>query len=423
MYKFDTLLIHAGYSPDPATGAVVPPIYQTTAYQFADTADAAAQFSLQSPGSIYTRLANPTNSVLEERIAALDGGAAAVAFSSGHAAMFSSILNLCSAGDEFVSSICIYGGAVNMFGVTLKNLGITCRFVDPDDLSAWENAVTDKTRAFFVETVGNPNANVADLSAIAEIAHRHGIPLIVDSTFTTPALCRPIEFGADIVIHSATKYLGGHGNSMCGLAVDSGKFPFKGNPRFPAYNSPDPSYHGVVFADMDAPFAVRLRALMLRDLGACVSPFNAFLILNGMETLSLRMERHSSNARAVAEYLSAHPDVAFVHCPMLPQDRYYALAQKYCPRGAGSVFTFGLRGDRQTCARFIDALRLFSHVANVGDARSLVIHPGTTTHSQLSDEQLAASGITPTTIRLSIGLEDISDIIADLEQAIRASRL
>lgn len=421
MYRFDTLQIHAGYSPDPATGAAVPPVYQTTAYQFESTQDAADQFSLKAPGSIYTRLANPTSAVLEERIAALDGGAAAVAFSSGHAAIFSTILNLCSAGDEFVSSICIYGGAINLFGVTMKNLGIQCRFVDPDDLSAWESAVTDRTRAFFVEVVGNPNANVADLSAIAEIAHRHGLPLIVDATFVTPALCRPIDFGADIVIHSATKYLGGHGNSMCGLAVDSGRFPFSGNPRFPAYNQPDPSYHGMVFADAEAPFAARLRALMLRDLGACVSPFNAFLILTGMETLSLRMERHSANALAAARHLAAHPDVAFVHFPLLPEDKYYTLARKYCPRGAGSVFTFGLRGDRQTCARFIDALKLFSHVANVGDARSLVIHPGTTTHAQLSDEQLAASGITPTTVRLSIGLEDIADIIADLDQAIETA--
>lgn len=422
MYKFDTLQIHAGYTPDPSTGSAVPPIYQTTAYQFENTADAASQFSLQSPGSIYTRLANPTNAVLEERVAALDGGAAAVAFSSGHAAMFSTILNLCSEGDEFVSSICIYGGAINMYGVTLKNMGITCRFVDPDDLSAWESAITEKTRAFFVEAVGNPNANVADIAALADIAHRHGIPLIVDSTFVTPALCRPIEFGADIVIHSATKYLGGHGNSMCGIAVDSGKFPFKGNPRFPQYNQPDTSYHGVVFGDMDAPFAVRMRALMLRDIGACLSPFNAFLILNGLETLSLRMERHVSNARVLAEHLAAHPDVAFVNCPMLPGNPYYALAKKYCPRGTGSVFTFGLRGDRQTCAKFIDSLKLFCHVANVGDARSLVIHPGTTTHSQLSDEQLVASGITPTTIRLSIGLEDPEDLIADIDQAIAASR-
>ncbi len=423
-YGFDTLQIHAGQSSDPTTGAVVAPIYQTSAYQFRNTEHAAALFELKEAGNIYTRLNNPTNDMLEQRVAALDGGVAAVATSSGHAAIFQSIINLAEEGDEIVSSICIYGGAINMLGITLQRMGITVKFVDPDDLSAWENAVTDKTKAFFVEVVGNPNANVADLSAIAEIAHRHGVPLIADSTFTTPYLCRPIEFGADIVIHSATKYLGGHGTSMAGVVVDSGKFQWKGNPRFPLFNTPDTSYHGVCFATDcgDAGFATRLRVLILRDIGACLSPFNAFMILQGLETLSLRMQKHCSNARAVAEYLAGHPDVEFVNKPDLPGNRYYPLAQKYLPKGAGGIFTFGLRGGREAGAKFIDALQLFGLVANVGDVRSQVIHPATTTHSQLSEEQLVASGITGSTIRLSIGLEDPADLIADLEQALAASK-
>ena len=423
-YGFDTLQIHAGQSADPTTGAVVAPIYQTSAYQFRDTAHAAALFELKEAGNIYTRLTNPTNDMLEQRVAALDGGVAAVATASGHAAIFQTILNLAEAGDEIVSSICIYGGAINMLGVTLRRLGITVKFVDPDDLSAWEAAITEKTKALFVEVVGNPNANVADLAAIADIAHRHGVPLIADSTFTTPYLCRPIEFGADIVIHSATKYLGGHGTSMAGIVVDSGKFQWAGNPRFPLLNTPDPSYHGVCFATDcgDAGFATRLRALVLRDVGACLSPFNAFMIVQGLETLSLRMQKHCSNALAVAEYLAGHPDVAFVNKPDLPGNRYYPLTQKYLPKGAGGIFTFGLRGGREAGAKFIDALQLFGLVANVGDVRSQVIHPATTTHSQLSEEQLVASGITGSTIRLSIGLEDPADLIADLEQAIAASK-
>ncbi|MBC5787961.1 O-acetylhomoserine aminocarboxypropyltransferase/cysteine synthase family protein [Clostridium facile] len=418
-YQLDTIALHSGYEIEPTTKSVEVPLYLTNAYAFENTQDACDQFALKKPGSIYTRLANPTVDVLEQRIAALDGGIGALAFASGHAAIFNTVVNLASQGDEIVASIQIYGGAINMLGVTLKRLGIHVTFVNPDDLEAWENAVTDKTRMFFVETVGNPNANVANLEQIGKIAHKHGIPYVVDSTFTTPALCRPIEFGADIVIHSATKFLGGHSNVMGGLVVDSGKFQYKDNPRFPLYNQPDESYHGLVYADLgESAFIARLRSLITRDLGACISPFNAFMLLQGIETLSLRMERHCENALKVAEYLEQHPQVEFVNCPMLKSSKYYELGQKYMPKGTGSVFTFGLKGTRETGAKFIDSLKLLINCANVGDSKSLVIHPATTTHSQLSAEQLVAAGITEGTIRLSIGLEDIQDIIADLDQAI-----
>ncbi len=422
-YKFDTLAVRAGHTPDPTTHSIAVPIYQTSAYEFESVQYATELFELKRPGYIYTRMHNPTVNALEERVSALDGGVGAVAMSSGHAVIFAALLNLAEAGDEIVSSIAIYGGAINMMGITLDKIGIKVKFVDPDDMSAWENAVTDKTKAFFVEAVGNPNANVADISAIAAIAHKHDIPLIVDSTFTTPYLIKPIGFGADIVLHSATKFLCGSGSSLCGIAVDSGNFNFAGNSRFPQYNSPDPSYHGAIFAKDfgQAGFITRLRVLMLRDLGACLSPFNAYLVLTGIETLSLRMRRHTDNALAVAKFLAQNEHVAFVNYPGLPDNRYHGLMQKYMPGGAGAVFTFGLKGDRATGARFIDALELIMNVANVGDTRSLVIHPATTTHSQLSDEQLIQSGITPQTIRLSIGIEDASDIIADLDSAIKAA--
>lgn len=422
-YGFDTLAVHAGHTPDSDTRSRAVPIYQTTAYTFDSTQYAADLFSLKTGGNIYSRLGNPTVSVLEERVNALEGGVGALAMASGHACLFNSIINLAGAGDDIVSAITIYGGAINLLGVTLANLGIRTTFVDPDDFDAWEKAVTPRTKAFFVEIVGNPNANVADLEKLADIAHRHGIPLIADSTFTTPYLIKPFEFGADIVIHSATKYLGGQGNSMAGLAVDSGNFSFEGNERFPQYNIPDPSYHGVVFAkDMGkAGFITRLRALQLRDVGACLSPFNAWMILAGVETLSLRMQRHCENARQAAEWLEAHSAVSWVRYPGLKKDPYYRLARKYLPKGAGSVFTFELKGGRRAGARFIENVKLLSHVANVGDTRSLVIHPATTTHSQLSDEQLMQSGITPGTVRLSIGIEDIRDILADLDQAIQAA--
>ncbi len=419
---FDTLMVHAGTEADPVTHAIVQPIIQTTAYTFDSVDHAARLFELKEPGNIYTRLNNPTVDALERRVAALDGGVGALAMASGHAVIFNTMLNLANAGDEIVSSICIYGGAINLLGITLDRIGIKVRFVDPVDLDAWEAAVTDKTRAFFVEAIGNPNANVADIERIAGIAHRHGVPLIVDSTFTTPYLIQPIRFGADYVVHSATKFLGGHGTSMCGIVTDAGTFQFKGNPRFPLYNEPDKSYHGVVFADCGPQaFILRLRAMMLRDLGACCAPMNAFLILQGIETLSLRMQKHSENALAVARYLEGHPQVAFVNYPGLESSPYYPLTQKYLPKGAGSVFTFGLKGGRESGAKFINALKLFSHVANVGDVRSLVIHPATTTHSQLSEEQLAESGITSSTVRLSVGIEDVKDLIADLGQAIAAA--
>ncbi len=420
---FDTLSIHAGQQPDSDTHSMSTPIYQTTAYEFESAQHARELFELKASGNIYSRIMNPTCDTLERRVAALDGGIAALSMSSGHAAILATILNLANAGDEIVSSINIYGGAINLLGVTLKNIGINVKFVNADDPEEWEAAITDKTRALFFEVVGNPNANVADIEAIAAIGHRHGIPVIADSTFTTPYLCRPIALGADIIVHSATKFLGGHGNSMAGVIVDSGNFNFADNPRFPQYNTPDISYHGLVFARDcgNAGFITRLRVLILRDLGACLSPFNAFLILQGIETLPLRMQRHCDNTLKVAQYLEQNDAVSFVNYPGLPGNPYHALAKKQMPNGAGAVFTFGLKGGREAGVRFIDSLKLISNVANVGDVRSLVIHPATTTHSQLSDEQLRAVEISADTVRLSIGIEDVNDIIADLEQAIRAA--
>lgn len=423
-YRFDTLATHAGYSPDKENKSMALPIYQTSAYEFESVAHAKDLFELKAAGNIYSRLSNPTVDALERRMTALEGGVGALAMASGHASITATLLNLAEQGDEIVSSIHIYGGAINLLGVTLGRMGIKTRFVDGDDLSAWENAVTDKTKAFFVELIGNPNANVADVAAIAEIAHRNGIPLIVDGTFCTPYLCRLKDFGADYIVHSATKYLSGNGTTMCGLTIDCGTFDFMGNPRFPRYNEPDVSYHGAVFGRDFGPagFITRLRALILRDLGASLSPFNAFLIMNGLETLSLRMQRHSDNAQRVAEYLSAHDDVDFVNYPGLKSSKYYTLKERYFPKGASGVFTFGLKGDRERAARFMDALVLIKNVANLGDARTLVSHPATTTHSQLSEEQLKAAGITGQTVRISLGIEDIEDILADIAQAIEKSR-
>ncbi len=418
-YGLDTLAVHAGYETDEATMSVAPPLYQTNAYVFRDVDHARKLFELSEPGNIYSRLQNPTAEMLERKVAALDGGSAALSFSSGHAAIFNVVVNLCQEGDEMVSSINIYGGAINMLGITLKRLGVTVKFVDPDDLDAWENAVTDKTRLFFTEVIGNPNANVSDIEAIAEIAHRHGIPFMVDSTFTTPYLCRPIEWGADIVIHSATKFLSGHGQVMAGIVVDSGKFKYKDNPRFPLFNEPDVSYHGVVFADLgETAFISRLRALIMRDLGACLAPFSAYSCMTGIQTLSLRMQRHCENALAVAKFLEAHPKTAKVNYPALPSSPYHALAQKYTPKGCGGVFTFELSGGKQAGIRFMNSLKLLRIVANVGDVRSQVIHPASTTHSQLSPEQLKEAGISEGNVRISVGIEDINDIIADIEQAL-----
>lgn len=418
-YKFDTKMIHSGYTVEETTKSLVPPLYLTNAYRFDSSEHAQKLFELKENGNIYTRLMNPTNDVLEKRVADLDGGVGALSFSSGHAAIFNCIVNLASAGDEVVASNAIYGGAINMLGVSLDRLGIKVKFVDPGNLDEWEANITDKTKAFFFEIVGNPNANVADIEAIAKIAHRHGIPVIADSTFTTPYLCKPIEFGADIVIHSATKFLGGHSTVMGGIVVDSGKFSYKGNDRFPLYNEPDESYHGVVYADLgELAFILRLRTLITRDFGACLSPFNAFMILQGIETLSLRMQRHCENAKKVAEYLNNSDQVSFVNYPGLKSSPYDSLTQKYLPKGAGAVFTFGLKGGKDTGRKFIDSVKLFQNVANVGEIRSLVIHPATTTHSQLSSEQLKAAGISEETVRLSVGLEDVEDLIQDLEQAI-----
>lgn len=423
-YSLDTLAVHAGYTPDSAEHCTVPPIYQSNAYAFESVEHAKSLFELKTPGNIYSRLTNPTVSILEERVNAMEGGVGAVAMASGHAAMFNTFLNLAETGDEIVSSLMIYGGAINMMGVTLNRLGIKVRFVDPDDFDAWEAAINDRTKALFVEVVGNPNANVADLEKLADIAHRHNIPLVVDSTLTTPCLIRPIEHGADIVVHSATKYLGGQGNSMAGVVVDSGNFRFEDNERFPQYNTPDVSYHGLVFGKDcgNAGFITRLRALLLRDIGACLSPFNAFLVLTGMETLPLRMRRHCDNAMAVAEFLQAHPAVESVNYPLLQGNRYYETARKYLPNGASSCFTFVLKGGLSAGIQFMESLKLFRNVSNLGDTRSMVSHPATTTHSQLSEQQMADSGITPGTVRISVGIEGEQDLIADLDQAAGRAR-
>ena len=418
-YGFDTLMVHAGKEYDKETGSVTVPLYMTTAYEFENADHARRLFALEESGNIYTRIMNPTSDMLEARITALEGGSGALALASGHAAIFLTIVTIARQGDEILSSPYIYGGAINMFSHSLAKLGITVRFVDPDQPQEVEQAINDKTKAIFVETVGNPNANVADLDTLAEIAHRNGVPLLVDSTFTTPYLIKPFEHGADIILHSATKFLGGHGTVMAGLVVDSGKFQWKGNPRFPDFNDPDPSYHGVVFADLGpTAFITKLRTQMLRDYGPCISPFNSFMILQGIETLSLRMRKHCDNALAVAKFLEGHPMVEKVHYPGLESSRYHKLAQKYLPKGSSAVFTFEIKGGKKAGEKFINSLELLLHVTNVGDVRSLVSHPASTTHSQLNEEQLNAAGITPGTIRLSIGLEDAEDLIADLSQAL-----
>ncbi|MCL2637945.1 MAG: O-acetylhomoserine aminocarboxypropyltransferase/cysteine synthase [Oscillospiraceae bacterium] len=417
-YGFETNMIHAGYHGDDATHAVAPPLYQTNAYYFDSVDHAKSLFELSQAGNIYTRLMNPTTGFLEERITALEGGVGALAFSSGHAAMFNVFVNLCQAGDEIVSSSDIYGGAINMMDVSLRRLGINVKFVNPDDLTAWENAVTDKTRLFFTELIGNPNANISDIEKIAEIAHKHGIPFMVDGTFNTPYLCQPLKHGADIVVHSATKMLSGHGHVMAGIVVCGG-FDYKNNPRFPLFNEPDVSYHGVVFADLGKmAFILRLRALIMRDYGSCLAPFNAWMVLLGVETLSLRVERASENALAVAIFLEAHPEIENVNYPALESNKYYELHKKYLPKGTANVFTFNIKGDRARAAKFMDALTLIQNVANLGDIRTQVVHPATTTHSQLSKDALEAAGVREGTVRISVGLETITDIIGDLEQAL-----
>lgn len=422
--SLETLAVHGGQTIDPTTLSRAVPIYQTTSYGFRDTDHAANLFSLQEFGNIYTRIMNPTSDVFEKRVAELEGAPAALAVASGQAAITYSILNIAGAGDEIVSASSLYGGTYNLFSSTLAKLGITVKFVDPSNPENFRSAITDKTKAVFAETIGNPRGDVIDLEAVAAIAHENGVPFIVDNTFPSPYLCRPIEHGADIVVHSATKFIGGHGTSIGGIIVDGGKFNWKESGKFPGLTEPDPTYHGVVYTDAVGPIAyiIKARVQLLRDMGAALSPFNAFLLLQGLETLHLRMERHSSNALAVAEYLEKHDAVEWVNYPGLKSHPSYDLAQKYLPNGRGAIMTFGIKGGVKAGKKVIDAVKLFSHLANVGDSKSLIIHPASTTHQQLSaDEQLAA-GVAPGMIRLSIGTEGIGDIIADLEQAIDASQ-
>lgn len=418
---FETLQLHVGQEqPDSATDARAVPIYQTTSYVFRDSAHAAARFGLQDPGNIYGRLTNSTQGVFEERVAALEGGVAGLAVASGAAAITYALLNITRDGDHIVAAKTIYGGSYNLLDHTLPAYGVTTTFVDPADLSNFEKAIRPETKAIFIETLGNPNSNIIDIKAVAEIAHQHRIPLIIDNTFGTPFLIRPIELGADIVVHSATKFIGGHGTSLGGVIVDSGNFDWKASGKFPQLAEPDPSYHGAVFADVAGPaaFVTRIRAVLLRDTGATISPFNAFILLQGLETLSLRVERHSYNASRVVDFLSKHPKVKRVNHPSLPDHPDHALYKHYFPNGGGSIFTFEIDGGEKEAHRFIDSLEIFSLLANVADVKSLVIHPATTTHSQLTDEQKADQQIYPGTVRLSIGTEHIDDLLADLSQAL-----
>ena len=423
-FAFETLAIHAGQEIDPVTGARAVPLYQTTSYGFRDTEHAANLFGLKEFGNIYTRLMNPTTDVFEQRIAALEGGAAALATASGQAAITFSLLNIAGAGDEIVSSASLYGGTYNLFSTTLPKLGLQVKFVDSNDPENFRAAITDKTRALFAETIGNPQGNVLDIEAIAAIAHEHGIPLIVDNTFPSPYLLRPIEHGADIVVHSATKFIGGHGTSIGGVIVDGGTFDWKASGKFPGLTEPDPSYHGVVYTEAVGPIAyiIKARVQLMRDLGAPISPFNSWLLLQGLETLHLRVERHSSNALAVAEYLEKHEDVLWVSYAGLPSHTSYELAQKYLPKGQGAILTFGIKGGLEAGRKLIESVKLFSHLANVGDSKSLIIHPASTTHQQLSEDEQRAAGVNPELIRLSIGTENIQDILHDLEQAITLSQ-
>jgi len=416
---FDTRALHAGHTPDPATGARAVPIWQTTSYVFRDTAHAARLFALEEFGNIYTRIMNPTTDVLEQRVASLEGGAAGLAFSSGMAAISATILTLAKEGDEILSTTRLYGGTVTLFTTTLPRMGIRVQYVDSDEADAFASRITDRTKAVYLETIGNPKLSIPDLAGIAEAAHARGVPVVVDGTTATPALCRPIEHGCDIVVHSLTKYLGGHGNSIGGLVVDSGRFPWDGG-RFPEFVEPDPSYHGLQFYKTfgAVTFAIRARVRTLRDLGGCISPFNSFLILQGVETLGLRMARHSENALAVAKFLQTHKKVAWVLYPGLASHPAHDRAKRYLPNGASGLVGFGIQGGLEAGRRFIEALRLFSHLANIGDARSLAIHPASTTHQQLSQEEQRQAGVTPDFVRLSVGLETIDDILADLDQAL-----
>lgn len=421
-YHFETLQLHVGQEQaDPATDARAVPIYQTTSYVFHDCQHAADRFALKDAGNVYGRLTNSTQAVLEERVAALEGGVVGLAVASGAAAVTYAITNIANAGDHVVASKTIYGGTYNLLAHTLSKFGITTTFVDPDDYEALEAAIKDNTKLVYIETLGNPNSNISDIERSADIAHRHGLPLLIDNTFGTPYLIRPIEHGADIVVHSATKFIGGHGTSLGGVIVDGGTFDWKKNPeKFPGFNKPDASYHGLVFGDIPAPFVTRVRTLLLRDQGAAISPFNAFILLQGLETLSLRVERHVFNTLKVLEYLENQPLVKKINHPAEASHPNHDLYERYFPNGAGSIFTFEIDGDQQKAFDFIDHLKIFSLLANVADVKSLVIHPLSTTHSELSVEEAADQGIYPSTIRLSIGTEHYKDIIADLDQAFEA---
>lgn len=417
---FDTLQVHAGQEVDPSTGSRAVPIYQTASYVFHNAEHAANLFALAEPGNIYTRIMNPTTDVFEKRMAALEGGVGALAVASGSAAITYAILNIAGTGDEIVAASTLYGGTFNLFSVTLPRLGIKTHFVNPDDPENFRSAINDKTKGIYIETIGNPGINLVDIEAVAKIAHDNGLPLIVDNTFGTPWLIKPIEFGADIVVHSATKFIGGHGTSIGGVIVDSGRFDWAASGRFPGLTEPDASYHGVVYVEAAGPAAyiTKTRVQLLRDTGAALSPFNAFLFLQGLETLSLRVERHVSNARRIAEFLNQHPLVAWVNYPSLQDSKYHDLALKYLPKGAGSIFTFGIKGSVEEGKKFIDSLKIFSLLANVADAKSLVIHPASTTHAQLSEAEQKLAGLSPDLIRLSIGIEDAEDLIWDLDQAL-----
>ena len=430
-YSFETLQIHAGQQPDPTTGARALPLYQTTAYQFRDTEHAANLFGLAALGNIYTRLMNPTQDAVEQRIAALEGGVAALLVASGSAATTFAILNLAEAGDHIVSSPSLYGGTYNLFHYTLPKFGVEVTFVDDaNNPESWKKAIKPNTKAFFGETIANPKNEILDIEAIAKVAHENGLPLIVDNTVATPFLIKPIEHGADVVVHSATKFLSGHGNAVVGAIVDSGKFNYANYPeKFKNFNQPDPSYHGLVYAaalgegsafGANLSYIFKIRLTLLRDIGAAVSPFNAWLLAQGLETLSLRIERHVENAKAIAEWLEKHPDVEKVNYASLPSSKWNSLAKKYSPKGSGAVLSFELKGGVEAGKKFVESLKLFSHVANIGDVRSLVIHPATTTHSQLSPEEQLASGVTPGLVRLSLGLENIEDIKGDLEAGFKA---
>ena len=423
-YGFTTRQLHAGQHPDPTTGSRAVPIYQTTSYQFRDTEHAANLFALKEMGNIYTRIMNPTSDVLEQRLADLEGGVGALAASSGHAAQAMAILTLCGAGDHIVTSSRLYGGTYNQFSYTFPRLGIEVSFVDPDDPAGFESAIRPNTKIIYGETLGNPDITVFPFDEVAAIARAHRIPLMIDNTFATPYLCRPFEWGANIITHSTTKFLGGHGTTIGGAIVDGGNFDWTSG-RFPNFTTPDPSYHGLVYADLVGaglpPFIIKARVQILRDIGACQAPFNSWQTLQGIETLSLRMDRHVANAQRVAEFLASHPKVAWVSYPGLAEHPGHALAQKYLPKGPGAILGFGIQGGLDAGKRFIESLQLFSHLANVGDAKSLAIHPASTTHSQLSDEDLICAGVTPDFIRLSIGIEDVEDILWDLGQALDAA--